>query len=45
MHVMMPTQYICGDFNARVGNGKYIIEGIDDLDLPDRKVLDATKKW
>ena len=35
--------YLCGDFNARVGNGKDIIEGLDDLDLPDHKVLDATK--
>ena len=35
--------YLCGDFNARVGNGKDIIEGLDDLDLPDRKVLNATK--
>ena len=37
------TVYLCGDFNARVGNGKDIIEGLDDFDLPDRKVLDATK--
>ena len=35
--------YLCGDFNVRVGNGKDIIEGLDGLDLPDRKVLDATK--
>ena len=35
--------YLCGDFNARIGNGKDFIEGLDDLDLPDRKGLDASK--
>ena len=33
--------YLCGDYNARIGQGNEVIDGIDEL--PERKVLDKTK--